>query len=242
MASTHDKNKKPLPEQEPITSSHEKILADLDRIEKQISSKYRQAALLLSTIADGDAGEQEAAVGYHNLSRGRYVFLNQFMEDMQTEPSEIQNLTKSEEIRFARKLAQQREGTKYIVGAFLGGTALCVGAAYLGWLYTKHTLKVKDGHEYSERMKEITPSYKDELQQGSFGRFITSTKEWMQTTLSEMPLFKSFQNALKSGFGDIQQDIHRRPSAGFSARTLSGSYPKVDVQAIDRKLKESSEQ
>mmetsp|Transcript_23839 Transcript_23839/g.77635 ORF Transcript_23839/g.77635 Transcript_23839/m.77635 type:complete len:233 (+) Transcript_23839:65-763(+) len=232
MASTHDKNKKPLPEQEPITSSHEKILADLDRIEKQISSKYRSQANAV----------KEAAVGYHNLSRGRYVFLNQFMEDMQTEPSEIQNLTKSEEIRFARKLAQQREGTKYIVGAFLGGTALCVGAAYLGWLYTKHTLKVKDGHEYSERMKEITPSYKDELQQGSFGRFITSTKEWMQTTLSEMPLFKSFQNALKSGFGDIQQDIHRRPSAGFSARTLSGSYPKVDVQAIDRKLKESSEQ
>jgi len=230
MASNHDKNKPPMHGGDSKMSEHEKLLADIHKIQKQISGKYSGQANAV----------KEAAEGYHNLSRGRYVFLNQFMEDMQSEPSEIQNLTKSEEIRFARKLAQQRDGTKYIVGAFLGGTALCATAAYLGWMYTKYTLKVKDGHEYAEKMKEITPSYKDELQQGSFGRFITASKEKMQASLNEMSLFKRFQSALKTGFGDIQQDIHRRPSAGFSARTLSGGFPKVNVEGIDESIKEQT--
>ena len=33
---------------------------------------------------------------------------------------------------------------KYILGSFVGGTALLCGAATAGWYYTKYTLGVKD--------------------------------------------------------------------------------------------------
>jgi hypothetical protein len=60
----------------------------------------------------------------------------------------------------------------YISGAFLLGTALCGTAAYGTWIYTKWRMGVKDGKEYAEKMREITPSVKDNVAESFVGRTV----------------------------------------------------------------------
>ena len=76
------------------------------------------------------------------------------------------------------------------------------------------TLQVRDGAEYAEKMRELTPNTKEALARGVVGRLVTnfkaSTMEWLESKDS----FRRFKRTMRAGFGDLQDDIKRRPSAG----------------------------
>jgi hypothetical protein len=60
----------------------------------------------------------------------------------------------------------------YISGAFLLGTALCGTAAYGTWIYTKWKMNVKDGKEYAEKMRALTPAMKDNVSESFVGKSV----------------------------------------------------------------------
>jgi hypothetical protein len=64
----------------------------------------------------------------------------------------------------------------YISGAFLLGTALCGTAAYSTWIYTKWKMNVKDGKEYAEKMRALTPAVKDNVSESFVGRSVRVVK------------------------------------------------------------------
>jgi len=163
----------------------------------------------------------EASSAYKQMMRGRYEYLNEFMEDMQQEPEEMKKMTKRQELRLVHKMRMQADSTKYIVGSFFGGTALCAGVFYATWVYTKYSLDVKDGTEYAEKMRALTPNTKNDLAQGFVGRSVTSFKAFTMEWLESKDSFRRFKRTMKAGFGDLQQDIQRRPSGGHDARFLN---------------------
>jgi hypothetical protein len=76
--------------------------------------------------------------------------------------------------------------------------------------------QVKDGVEYAEKMRELTPSTKDALAEGMVGRMVTSFKAATMEWLESKDSFRRFKRTMRAGFGDLQDDIKRRPSAGPS--------------------------
>lgn len=47
------------------------------------------------------------------MMRGRYEYLNNFMEEMQAEPEELKKMTKRQELRLMHKMRMQADSTKY---------------------------------------------------------------------------------------------------------------------------------
>ncbi len=50
---------------------------------------------------------------YKQMMRGRYEYLNNFMEEMQAEPEELKKMTKRQELRLMHKMRMQADSTKY---------------------------------------------------------------------------------------------------------------------------------
>lgn len=83
-----------------------------------------------------------ASGGMHAVTRGRYEYLNDFMDSMEVKEEERRPMTKRE-IQRAQKFFKTSSGaSKTIGGAFLAGTALCVSVFAASWWYTKSTMKV----------------------------------------------------------------------------------------------------
>jgi hypothetical protein len=83
-----------------------------------------------------------ASGGMHAVTRGRYEYLNDFIDSMEVKEEERRPMTKRE-IQRAQKFFRTSSGaSKTIGGAFAAGTALCVGAFAATWWYTKATMKV----------------------------------------------------------------------------------------------------
>lgn len=80
------------------------------------------------------------------------------------------------ELKRLEKLAHHsRFNVMYITGSFVIGTALCGGVAYATWTYTKMRMGVKDGKEYAEKMRALTPSMKKEMDESVIGRSVRQT-------------------------------------------------------------------
>jgi len=110
-----------------------------------------------------------ASGGMHAVTRGRYEYLNDFMDSMEVKEEERRPMTKRE-IQRAQKFFRTSSGaSKTIGGAFAAGTALCVGAFAASWWYTKSTMKVKDSKEYAEKMREIVPETKGTINRSVSG-------------------------------------------------------------------------
>mmetsp|Transcript_30375 Transcript_30375/g.63556 ORF Transcript_30375/g.63556 Transcript_30375/m.63556 type:complete len:273 (-) Transcript_30375:99-917(-) len=146
---------------------------------------------------------QVAAGSYNDLMRGRYRYLNDFMQTMSVEPEERRPMTKRELQRLEKQLAAMRGNVSYILGSFIGGTALLCGAAAAGWYYTKATMGVKDTREYAEKMRELTPDVKDSMQQGTVGRTMKWFKDGFQTWLETSSL-RDFTQSLQRNLGGMQ--------------------------------------
>lgn len=175
---------------------------------------------------------QHTKNAYHDLMRGRYQYLNEFMEDMQEAPELDKEMTKWQQIRQQKMYQAQASSTQYIIAAFAGGTALCVGAWYAGWLYTKYTLDVKDGKEYAEKMRALTPGTKDAMDEGWVGRTMRDFKYNVRVWLGQQKALEKFSENLQSSFGEMQESIRRRPSGDQPTlapltRHLSGKKPNV---------------
>ena len=83
-----------------------------------------------------------ASGGMHAVTRGRYEYLNDFMDSMEVKEEERRPMTKRE-IQRAQKFFKTSSGaSKTIGGAFVAGTALCVGVFAASWWYTKSKMKV----------------------------------------------------------------------------------------------------
>eukprot|EP00802_Teleaulax_amphioxeia_P004368 Tamp_04372.p2 GENE.Tamp_04372~~Tamp_04372.p2 ORF type:complete len:378 (-),score=80.45 Tamp_04372:2183-3259(-) len=187
-----------------------KALRELDQMAKKINDhRGKQGAV------------KEASTAYKQMMRGRYEYLNDFMEEMQQEPEELKQMTKRQELRMMHKMKMQADSTKYIVGSFVGGTALCAGVFFASWLYTKRSLNVKDTSEYAQKMRELTPNTKDELRAGVIGTTVDSFKASTMQWLESNDAFRRFKRTMRAGFGDLQTDIIRRASAGPDARFLN---------------------
>jgi hypothetical protein len=95
----------------------------------------------------------------------------------------------------------QADSTKYIVGSFVGGSVLCVTVFYGSWLYTKHSLGVRDGTEYADKMRALTPDRKQELEKGKIGQAVQNFKggalEWLESHDS----LRRWKRAMRAGFG-----------------------------------------
>eukprot|EP00293_Proteomonas_sulcata_P008755 CAMPEP_0184297734 /NCGR_PEP_ID=MMETSP1049-20130417/8616_1 /TAXON_ID=77928 /ORGANISM="Proteomonas sulcata, Strain CCMP704" /LENGTH=231 /DNA_ID=CAMNT_0026607595 /DNA_START=41 /DNA_END=736 /DNA_ORIENTATION=- len=210
-----------------------KALEDLEKLERDLKVTRKPKGSSMSVVQGS----------YHDLMRGRYQYLNDFMEDMQKDPEELQTMTKRQEKRLQAKLTAQASSTKYIVGSFVGGTLLCVGTWYAGWLYTKSHLGVKDGKEYADKMRELTPNTKDSLDQGWVGRSMRDFKLWFrQHFMGEEQGFHRLQKTMRRNFDDMQDTIKRRPSGGIEARAFrtrpSGTVVPVAVsEAVDKHTK-----
>jgi len=149
---------------------------------------------------------QVAAGSYHDMMRGRYRYINEFMESMNVEPEERRPMTKREEMRMEKQLAQMRANARYIGGAFLGGTALLVAGATAGWYYTKWRLGVRDTKEYAEKMRELTPDVMGSLEQGYLGNTMRNFKVGFQTWLETSSL-KEFSRSLQGGMSGMQDRV-----------------------------------
>jgi hypothetical protein len=83
-----------------------------------------------------------ASGGMHAVTRGRYEYLNDFMDSMEVKEEERRPMTKRE-IQRAQKFFKTSSGaSKTIGGAFVAGTALCVGVFAASWWYTKSKMQV----------------------------------------------------------------------------------------------------
>jgi hypothetical protein len=83
-----------------------------------------------------------ASGGFHAVTRGRYEYLNDFIDSMEVQPEERRPMSKRE-IQRAQKFFKTSSGaSKTIGGAFVAGTALCVGAFVAGWWATKSSMQV----------------------------------------------------------------------------------------------------
>lgn len=65
-------------------------------------------------------------------------------------------------------------------------------------------------------MRELTPNTKEALAEGVVGRLVTSFKASTMEWLESKDSFRRFKRTMRAGFGDLQDDIKRRPSAGPS--------------------------
>jgi len=111
-----------------------------------------------------------AAGGYHDLTRGRYQYINEFMETMQVQEEERRPMTKRELKRAHKQVMHGQQNVKYIAGSFVLGTALVVIGAAGTWQYTKWKMNVKDGKEYAEKMRNLTPEMKKDMDDSFVGQ------------------------------------------------------------------------
>eukprot|EP00286_Rhodomonas_abbreviata_P020176 CAMPEP_0181300720 /NCGR_PEP_ID=MMETSP1101-20121128/7040_1 /TAXON_ID=46948 /ORGANISM="Rhodomonas abbreviata, Strain Caron Lab Isolate" /LENGTH=253 /DNA_ID=CAMNT_0023405975 /DNA_START=42 /DNA_END=801 /DNA_ORIENTATION=- len=166
---------------------------------------------------------------YHDLMRGRYTYLNEFMDDMQKEPELDREMTKMQKLRQQRSFELQASSTKYIVAAFAGGTALCV---VRGVALHKYSMDVSDGKEYAEKMRERTPSTKDALDRGTIGIMMRDFKYRFSTWIGRQSSFQHLTDSMQTSFGEMQEVIRRRPSGSQPTlapltRHLSGKVPNA---------------
>eukprot|EP00802_Teleaulax_amphioxeia_P005954 Tamp_05958.p1 GENE.Tamp_05958~~Tamp_05958.p1 ORF type:complete len:190 (-),score=47.48 Tamp_05958:1323-1892(-) len=126
-----------------------------------------------------------ASGGLHAVTRGRYEYLNDFMDSMEVKHEERRPMTKRE-IQRAQKFFKTSSGaSKTIGGAFVAGTALCVGVFAAGWWYTKSSMQVKDSKEYAEKMRqEVMPGAKASVDSAVGGGVQTIKRRvtgWVET-------------------------------------------------------------
>jgi len=76
-------------------------------------------------------------------------------------------------------------------------------------------------------MRELTPNTKDDLAQGFVGRSVTRFKAFTIDWLDSKDSFLRFKRTMRAGFGDLQADIKRRPSAGHDARFLNNAIDGI---------------
>lgn len=214
------------------------VQADITRREE--AQKALQELEAMAGKINDHRGKQgavkEASAAYKQMMRGRYEYLNDFMEEMQQEPEEMKKMTRRQEIRLMNKMRMQADSTKYIVGSFIGGTALCTAVFYGSWLYTKRSMGVKDGTEYAQKMREITPDTKAQLAQGLVGQMVTSFKTATMEWLESKDSFRRFKRTMRAGFGDLQEDIKRRPSGGPDARFLNRAVSGIRSGELQSRL------
>jgi len=190
----------------------EDYLKEIEEFQKRMRPEHR-----------GEGGIKTAATAYGDMFRGRYQYLNEFMDDMQSEPEELKNLTKSQELRLQRMMKAQASSTQYIVAAFVAATALCAGVSYGTWLYTKSTMDVKDGKEYAEKMRDSGVGATEALTEGVIGRGMRDFKTRFVSFLEGSVSFQNFARQLRGNMVGMQDEIKRRPSTGIEARLFSRS-------------------
>lgn len=92
-------------------------------------------------------------------------------------------------------------------GSFVLGTALLVVGAYGSWLYTKWKLNVKDGKEYAEKMRNLTPETKKQMDESFVGqgmkRFRSGFSHWIEGNTS----LQRFGGVMANNMGGIQRRI-----------------------------------
>jgi len=128
-----------------------KAMSEAEEFMKHIEVPWASSNVTSLEVASG---------GMHAVTRGRYEYLNDFMDSMEVKEEERRPMTKRE-IQRAQKFFKTSSGaSKTIGGAFVAGTALCVGVFAASWWYTKSKMQVKDSKEYAEKMRTIVPETK----------------------------------------------------------------------------------
>jgi len=146
-----------------------------------------------------NSGLDVASDSYHALTRGRYKYLNDFMETMQVDDTERRPMTKRELHRLEKHLNASRHNILYVAGSFVAGTALLGVVSYAGWMYTKYSMGVKDSTEYAAKMRELTPDMKKDMAESTLGRTMKRFRSGMQTWIHG----STFQSNMKENFGGM---------------------------------------
>mmetsp|Transcript_65956 Transcript_65956/g.162334 ORF Transcript_65956/g.162334 Transcript_65956/m.162334 type:complete len:268 (+) Transcript_65956:93-896(+) len=171
----------------------------------QPSKQMTEHEEFLKHVEVPSSGMQVAAGSYNDLMRGRYKYLNNFMETMQVDDEERRPMTKRELKRLEKMAHHGRYNVMYISGSFLIGTALCGGAAYLTWIWTKSRLGVKDSKEYVEKMRELTPSVKKDMDESVLGKSMKRFKSGVQSWITGSTSLSNFSQVMKNNMGGIQK-------------------------------------
>mmetsp|Transcript_180 Transcript_180/g.274 ORF Transcript_180/g.274 Transcript_180/m.274 type:complete len:264 (+) Transcript_180:67-858(+) len=126
-------------------------MSEADEFMKHIAVPRSKGSVTHLEVASG---------GMTAVARGRYEYLNEFMDSMEVKQEERRPMTKRE-IQRAQKFFKSSSGaSKTIGGAFVAGTALVVGVFVGGWWYTKSSMQVKDTKEYALKMRTSMPETK----------------------------------------------------------------------------------
>jgi len=71
------------------------------------------------------------------VTRGRYEYINTFMQSMEVEEGDRRPMTKREMMRAQKQYIASTRNMFAIFGSFAAGTAICVGGGIVGWYITK---------------------------------------------------------------------------------------------------------
>jgi len=148
-----------------------------------------------------------AAGGYHDLTRGRYQYINEFMETMQVQEEERRPMTKRELKRAHKQVMHGQQNVKYIAGSFVLGTALVVIGAAGTWQYTKWKMDVKDGKEYAEKMRNLTPDMKKDMDDSFVGQGMKRFRSGFSNWISNSASMQSFGSVMANNMSGIQRRI-----------------------------------
>eukprot|EP00285_Hemiselmis_virescens_P000386 CAMPEP_0173414386 /NCGR_PEP_ID=MMETSP1356-20130122/84299_1 /TAXON_ID=77927 ORGANISM="Hemiselmis virescens, Strain PCC157" /NCGR_SAMPLE_ID=MMETSP1356 /ASSEMBLY_ACC=CAM_ASM_000847 /LENGTH=448 /DNA_ID=CAMNT_0014376563 /DNA_START=1 /DNA_END=1350 /DNA_ORIENTATION=- len=134
-------------------------------------------------VPQTNSGMDVAASSYHDMSRGRYTYLNEFMETMQVDDAERRPMTQRELKRLEKHLNAGRHNILYVAGSFVCGTALLGVVSYATWIYTKRSMGVNNTEEYAAKMRGLTPEMKKDMDESVLGRsmkrFRSGVQNWI---------------------------------------------------------------
>lgn len=150
-------------------------------------------------VAGDDAA---AAQGLHDIGRGRFQYLGDFVASMNKGPVKLDfsKETKPLSQKDIERDQLNERNLKMIQRSLMLGSALAVAGCVIGWQVTKWYYGVKDMKEFGAVMKERMPKVSGSLEDSMIGRKLKETSEQSRESISENAELTDWRRSLRDKF------------------------------------------